>query len=257
MTDETKIEQVNPKEVCDPSDFSVFTEVSWRPNGAIDYEQWEEVGHTLQQIHRSTKWWIGDWLNHGDRAYGEKYTQAIEDLGISKDSLIDYAYVARQVHPDIRTPLLSWSCHKAVAPLQSTEDQEHWLNVAVDEGLDTRLLRFRIRKGRTIDLTGKTAVPDGANSGSSNGRSPDSDGFDFYDPADYDPESYDEAAPFDMPNVNPVIKLRTALADLILEFESKTKDTENKVLARVKQILKETGTAVIIEGETAVESKGE
>jgi hypothetical protein len=33
----------------------------------------------------TSAWWIGDWLNYGERRYGEKYAQGTDSEGASAD----------------------------------------------------------------------------------------------------------------------------------------------------------------------------
>jgi hypothetical protein len=38
----------------------------------MDFAEWESLGHTLGRMEKAVQWWIGDWLNYGEREYGEK-----------------------------------------------------------------------------------------------------------------------------------------------------------------------------------------
>ena len=40
--------------------------------------EWTDTGRRLKQIEGAIQWWIGDWLNYGENAYGDKYTEAIK-----------------------------------------------------------------------------------------------------------------------------------------------------------------------------------
>lgn len=249
----TTKQNIKDTAVMNPDDYSQFTEVSWQPKNGITWEQWVEAGSTLQQIHKSVRWWIGDWLNFGDSKFGEKYAQAVDELGISRDSLIDYAYVARSVPANLRNPLLSWSCHKAVAPdYLNLDDKEHWLNTAVREGWDTRRLRYEIKQSRIIDLTGQSAIPDGANGQSSASASGDLVVGGEWKEND---EDYSEAAPFDMRAVDPVVKLRVALADLIIAFVQETKKDDHPAVKAARAIIKQFSSAVVIEGAVTDEEE--
>ena len=35
------------------------------------YEEWARLGHAFDRADRSLRWWIGDWWNFGERAYGD------------------------------------------------------------------------------------------------------------------------------------------------------------------------------------------
>ena len=74
-----------------------FTAVSWNPPDEMAYEEWERLGHVLQRMDASLPWWIGDWLNYGEYAWGEAYAQALEITGKSIDVLQNYKWVANKI----------------------------------------------------------------------------------------------------------------------------------------------------------------
>jgi len=115
-----------------------FDETSWTPISTITFEQWYEVGQTLQTIKGSINWWIGDWLNYGEFAYGETYAQAIEVTGAEYQHLADCKWVAGRVPRDVRLPELSWSHHRAVSKLVDPDDQLHVLNVAAERHMNVK-----------------------------------------------------------------------------------------------------------------------
>ena len=49
--------------------------------GEPSFDEWESVGAFLHQVDGAVQWWIGDWLNYGEKAYGEKYSQALDVAG--------------------------------------------------------------------------------------------------------------------------------------------------------------------------------
>ena len=38
--------------------------------GSPPYAEWEQCGAVLRQIDGAVQWWLGDWLNYGEHAYG-------------------------------------------------------------------------------------------------------------------------------------------------------------------------------------------
>lgn len=92
-------------------------------------------------------WWVGDWLNYGERKWGEMYTQAIEVTGLSYQTLRDSKWVAAKVRLSLRRDNLSFSRHKEVAGMPPN-DQEAWLYEAEAEGLSREGLRKAIRKAK-------------------------------------------------------------------------------------------------------------
>lgn len=113
------------------------TEVSWQPEGALEYEDWYMIGRTLQVIGKAMPWWLGDWMNYGDRTYGETYSQAISETGIPLETLKKYKAVATRVARERRKSTLTWSHHFAIAYLEAAEG-DRILAIAEEFGLSVR-----------------------------------------------------------------------------------------------------------------------
>ncbi len=110
----------------------------------LNFEEWQRTGETLGRIGRACQWWIGDWLNYGERAYGEKYSQAMEATGLDYETVRNYAWVADHVETVRRRTVLSWSHHQEVAAL-APPDQERWLTSAEANGWSKAQLRRQIK----------------------------------------------------------------------------------------------------------------
>lgn len=111
-----------------------FTQTAWKPPvDEMSFEQWQNLGATLQQIDASLPWWIGDWLNYGEWAWGEAYAQAVEITGMSVDRLNNYKWIANKIDVAQRRDDLSWSHHRAVAAFDP-ELQADWLERAIENG---------------------------------------------------------------------------------------------------------------------------
>lgn len=115
----------------------------------LSFERWEACGRTLGEIARASQWWIGDWLNYGERAYGEKYSQALDATGLEYQAVANYAWVAKAVEPSTRVESLSWTHHRHVASLPVNEQAE-WLARAVCDHWAERELHREIRRGREL-----------------------------------------------------------------------------------------------------------
>jgi hypothetical protein len=124
--------------------------VSWEPPAAlIEQSDWLKVGHRLGEISRANQWWLGDWLRYGTTRWGAKYTGAARITGYDPRSLANMASVARAFPVSRRRAQLSWSHHAAVAALDP-EDQDLWLDRAVEDRLSVADLRLEIRsRGHT------------------------------------------------------------------------------------------------------------
>jgi N6-adenosine-specific RNA methylase IME4 len=60
------------------------------------YEVWEEAGRQMKSISGSIQLWLGDWLNFGERKYGEKYSQALDEGNYEYQTLMNYSSIARR-----------------------------------------------------------------------------------------------------------------------------------------------------------------
>ena len=95
-----------------------FTSTGMLFANGLSYDDWSAIGETLQRMGFAIQFAIGDWLNYGERAYGEKYAQAILDTGRSYQTLMNYAYVANKIEFYLRRENLSFSHHSAIASLE-------------------------------------------------------------------------------------------------------------------------------------------
>lgn len=101
-----------------------FSPTGWAAPPGMTFEEWERTGHTLQQIQGAVNWWVGDWLNEGEKRYGETYAQAIEATGWKYEQLALCKWVASSVEFSIRIENLSWTHHREVAALPPNEQAD-------------------------------------------------------------------------------------------------------------------------------------
>jgi hypothetical protein len=116
---------------------------------SLTFEEWAHLGGTLGSFASALPWLIGDWILHGEAAYGETYSQALDVTGLSYDTLAHYAHVARCFDSRRRHQNLSWQAHREVAGLEPTE-ADALLDRAAAEGLRSRDLRALVRERRTL-----------------------------------------------------------------------------------------------------------
>ena len=119
--------------------------------------EWERIGSRLRDLHRGIMWWVGDWMNHGERAYGEKYSQAIESTGYDYGTVSNAAWVANRIESSRRHESLAFSHHQAVAPLPPG-DQDTMLAKAAQKGWKRDELREAVKALLPTPATA-TAVP--------------------------------------------------------------------------------------------------
>jgi hypothetical protein len=106
----------------------------------VSESDWKTIGHNLCRCKDSLNFWIGDWLNYGNAAYGAKYAIAIDifkdegsaGYGLSEGTLRNFASVASRIQMSLRRDKLSWSHHVAVADhFKEDKDKDVWLAKAV------------------------------------------------------------------------------------------------------------------------------
>lgn len=126
-----------------------ITSTAWRPQAQLALADWAEQGRRFGTIGRAAGWWIGDWLQYGNAAFGERYSRASRITGYDVQTLMNMVYVASRVDISQRRENLSWSHHAEVAALPP-EDRDRWLRVAETERLSVRCLRDEIRRERRL-----------------------------------------------------------------------------------------------------------
>ena len=129
--------------------------VEFRPSQLVftrhlSIEEWEMVGDWLMLMDDALQWWIGDWIRHGEAAYGEKYTQYIELTGKALSTLQSYVYVAEHVPPAQRRAALRFSHHAEVASLPPGHQAEllTWAEENGTDGKPASVTAMRAEKER-------------------------------------------------------------------------------------------------------------
>src|SRR6476659_476686 len=129
--------------------------VTW--TGSPTFEQWEVAFTWARKVEGAAQFWLGDLLNYGEHAYGEKYSQMLETTGYALQTAKNVAYVARHVEPSRRRVRdgVPFSHHAEVAALPPAE-QTTWLQRCVDEEPTRDELRSLIR----MEKAATTTTPD-------------------------------------------------------------------------------------------------
>ena len=105
------------------------------------FEAWAEAGKEFRKQHSKLQWNIGDWLAIGHRAYGDSaYDTAEQITGKKRQTLYQFASVAKRVPDCMRHTNLSWEHHQIVASLEP-QQQKAWLDVAEEKSLTAKYLR--------------------------------------------------------------------------------------------------------------------
>jgi hypothetical protein len=127
-----------------PTSISV---VAWVTNRDIDLLEWAEAGRRLGAMGRCGQWGLGDWIQYGNAKFGERYARAARITGYDVQTLMNMVYVASKFGISRRRENLSWSHHETVASLE-IDEQDHWLDLAVERKLAVSDLRLELRSAR-------------------------------------------------------------------------------------------------------------
>jgi hypothetical protein len=113
------------------------------PDG-LTFSAWQAIGERLRQVRAGSMFWTGDWLNYGERRYGEMYAQALEATDWDYETLRAAKWVAEKVESVRRRTDLSWSHHREVASLTPAK-QDKFLDEAVTKNWSRAELRAAVR----------------------------------------------------------------------------------------------------------------
>lgn len=111
----------------------------------IEFDEWEKLGNMLFTMSGAMLWYVGDWVNFGEKKFGEKYSQALEITKYDYGTLRNAAYVAARYPIVERHPNLSWRHHADCARFE-TADRKQILDMAESQGMSSVQLREFLHK---------------------------------------------------------------------------------------------------------------
>lgn len=114
------------------------------------YDEWERAGRQLADVLDSSSWWLGDWLVYGKDHYTDRYQRGIRAVGLTYQTLRNYAWVARRFPHPRRRAGLSFQHHAELASMPA-EEQDRWLERAETQQWTTKQLRSALRAARRSD----------------------------------------------------------------------------------------------------------
>lgn len=134
-----------------------------RVDGKPTAEQWDKFGDVLRALHVASIWATADWLLYGDGRgdYGETYDAAIARLGLSYGRMANLLWLARKFEFSRRHENLSAEHHALVGGLETTKEQDRWLDKAEREQWDYAELRAALRAARHAARTIDRDWPEG------------------------------------------------------------------------------------------------
>lgn len=131
------------------------------------YEEWYAYGKKLSRAYSALQWAIGDWLNFGEAAFGEKYAQALDDLTFAYGTLRNYASVCARIPVRNRDRRLKFHQVKHVACLDP-ESQARVIEEAVKHKMTGDEIQAAVQRitgkrppaatitGRVVGCAGRT-----------------------------------------------------------------------------------------------------
>lgn len=100
-----------------------MSEVGLMIRGDVTYEEWSTYGKELAYRYSRIQWAIGDWINFGERKFGEMYSQAEDDTHFAYGTLRNYASICARIPLENRNPKLRFHQIKHVACLELHEQR--------------------------------------------------------------------------------------------------------------------------------------
>ena len=110
-----------------------------------DVDDWLHRGRAIADRINGTCWEIGDWLNDGERRWGETYRWASEITGLTEATLHNYSAVARRFDFSLRNEKLSFGHHAVVVALPMGSAQK-LLELAAQERWSIRELTAALKE---------------------------------------------------------------------------------------------------------------
>lgn len=122
--------------------------------GKPTVQQWLNAFETLDKTGKGHQWWIRDHLNEGEQRYPEEWAQALDPEEEQKrenegkeETYRHYKQVSFRIPVRRRRRNLYFGHHQTVAYMED-EEQDHWLDLATEEGWSVDKLRKKIRKAK-------------------------------------------------------------------------------------------------------------
>lgn len=106
--------------------------------GKITQSEWWAFFDGVQKIESAIQFIIGDLANYGGDEFNLNYEEIADRTGYKKETVENYASVARNVPQEVRNENLSFNHHYHVASLDSDEQKEYWLMTADKYDLSVR-----------------------------------------------------------------------------------------------------------------------
>lgn len=139
--------------------YFIFSKTGLEIKQGTPIDKWIECGKFLKKVEGATQWWVGDWINFGEKEYGEMYSQALDETEYSYGTLRNIACVARNVELSRRHDNVDFSKYQEIAFL-TPKEQDKWIEKLEEEKLSQKQLRTAIKRSKLVlpKLKGKSNV---------------------------------------------------------------------------------------------------
>lgn len=127
-------------------------------NGALSRETWSAIGNSLMGIEGALQWLIGDWIVYGNQELKIPLAEIGEMINRKPKTLQNWAWVIRAFPFSRRKDdTLTFGHHALVAGIESPDEQDRWLRLALDNDWSVAQMQKAMR-GRTSALPPGDAV---------------------------------------------------------------------------------------------------
>lgn len=110
----------------------------------LTWDEAVQLSHTLGRILKAEPWWIGDYLNHIEKVFPQKWTQLIPE-DINRETLRNYKWVSERFPRAKRVEGVSWSRHQICAGMEPESERVKMIERAKAESLNCQDLRELVR----------------------------------------------------------------------------------------------------------------
>ncbi len=128
------------------------------PGRELEFQEWRRAGAKITRIANASAWYLGDWVAYGEAHYEDRYRCAVDAVGLSYQTLRNYAWVSRRFAMSRRRDTLTFYHHMEVAKF-CCADQDRWLDRAEEAKLSVRALRREIASVRGVGESGRSLEP--------------------------------------------------------------------------------------------------
>jgi N6-adenosine-specific RNA methylase IME4 len=130
-------------------------------HGDPSFDEWARIGEFIRLVNSGAQWWWGDWLNYGEGAYPERFSQAQEATGWEPGTLYTYSWVARSVPASNRLEAVPFGHYQNGLAALPPEEQAEWAEKVRAEKWSRGELRTALRLKKRAAAFEAGGLPEG------------------------------------------------------------------------------------------------